>query len=262
MTFPYADLAFFKARTIIDADDVDLLATRNPGWIEGRIAAWSSWLNAQARKRYGANPRSTSLPFGQGAPELTGVVGAPGVKLNGRPTLGSMRLVISITLGGAVGTAQFEWSTDGGVTFPNTGVLTGSSVALGSTGLTATFEPGTYTTTMVYMAPTPVAEVILGWIVALVNLDVMRKRGVNPADPMIELMVEETKRVFVEVQQAADGKDGLWDLPTNEDTDSAVRTGGPLMYSEASPYVGADRQEHEGREEDRCGRGTYGGGGF
>ena len=258
--FPYLDLAFFRARTIIDGDAIDMLESRYPGWIAGRISAWSSWLNAQARKLYGQNYRGSALPFGQLPPELLASGTAPpGVKLTGRPTLGSLQVVLKITTGGALGAALFEWSVDGGATWVATGVATAAAVVLGSTGLTAVFSAGTYGTDNLYAASTPVAEVILGWIVALLNLDVMRKRGVNPQDPMVELMVAEVENVRKEVQEAANGKDGLWELPTSEDGGGARTTGGPMFYSEASPFVSADRQERQARHEDWHGRGTDGG---
>jgi hypothetical protein len=258
--FPYLDLSYFRARTIIDGDAVDMLESRYPGWIAGRVSAWSSWLNAQARKLYGANYRGTSLPFGQVPPVLLASgTSPPGVTLTGRPALGSLQVVLKITTGGAVGAALFEWSVDGGATWVATGVATAAAVVLGSTGLTAVFSPGTYGTDNLFAAATPVAEVILGWLVSLLNLDVMRKRGVNPQDPMVELMVSEVENVRKEVQEAANGKDGLWELPVSEDGGGARTTGGPMFYSEASPYVSADLQEREGHCEDLRGRGTYGG---
>jgi hypothetical protein len=258
VSFPYLDLAGYQIRTIIQAQDVQWLEAHVPGWIAQRIASWSSWINAQARKRYGTGATS-SLPFGQSAPSLVGSgTSPPGVTLTGRPTLGSLQVTLQVTTPGALGVAVFQWSKDGGKTW-TTGVLTAATVVLGATGMTAAFSAGAYGIDNVYAAATPVAEVILGWLVSLVNLDVMRKRGTNPQDPALEMMVDETKRVFVEVQQAADGKDGLWELPTSEDQDSAVTVTGPLAYTEASPFVAADMQEIQGVVEDDNRSGTYGG---
>ena len=102
----------------------------------------------------------------------------------------------------------------------------------------------------------PVPEIILNWITALVTLDAMRKRGMNPQDPAAELMREDATRAEAEVKEAADSKDGLFDLPSPEEGGSNVTTGGPLGYSETSPYVSAVRERTQGRAEDGTGTGT------
>lgn len=57
---------------------------------------------------------------------------------------------IEITLGGALGTAEFRWSKDGGATWFASGILTAATVALGTTGLTANFPAGTYVLATTY----------------------------------------------------------------------------------------------------------------
>ena len=94
-------------------------------------------------------------------------------------------------------------------------------------------------------------ESVLGWLTALVTLDVLRKRGLNPADPAAEMYAKDVERAMAELKEAADSKDGLFDLPAVDDGDSAVTTGGPLGYSETSPYVWADIERNIGRNEDR-----------
>lgn len=59
------------------------------------------------------------------------------------------QFVIAITTGGALGTAVFEWSSNGGATY-TTSVATAATVTLGSTGVTANFPSGTYSTNNVY----------------------------------------------------------------------------------------------------------------
>jgi len=52
--------------------------------------------------------------------------------------------VVEITKEGAVGVAEFRWSTDGGATWVASAVATAATVALGATGLTVAFPAGTY----------------------------------------------------------------------------------------------------------------------
>ena len=67
----------------------------------------------------------------------------------------------------------------------------------------------------------------------------------------------ERDAALAEIKEAADSEQGLFDLPTNDVVgDSAIGHAGPLAYTEASPYVSADRQEREGRLEDRAQCGT------
>jgi hypothetical protein len=262
--FPYLDRPGYQERSLLPLESLQWLASKAPGWIERRIAFWSSWLNAQARKRYGQTYVGAALPFGQGAPPVTAAgASPPAIALVGRPTIGSLALLLRVTLAGVLGVATFQASTDGGISWIGgatpTEFTTGALVALPGTGLSAVCSAGSYGTEGVYTAPTPVAEIILGWLTTLLDLDVMRKRGTNPQDPMVTLLVDEVARVREEVQQAADGKDGLWELPATDDAaNGAVNVGGVLSYSEASPFVSADRQEREGRHEDRHGSGTYG----
>jgi hypothetical protein len=78
--------------------------------------------------------------------------GGPVVTLTGSPA-DSYSILITITTGGAVGTAVFKWSSDGGVT-ETTLVTTAATVALGATGLTANFAAGTYILAATYSAST------------------------------------------------------------------------------------------------------------
>ncbi len=98
----------------------------------------------------------------------------------------------------------------------------------------------------------PVPEIILGWLCALVALDVMRKRGMNPSDPIAEMLTGDAARALEEIKEAADSEKGLFDLASVGEPDggSNVTTGGPLFYSEGSPYVNQDKQAIQGRRED------------
>lgn len=244
--FPYLDLAGFKARTIMPVGDVNMLEQLAPGWIVQAIASRSSYLNGRFRKRYG---RTNVLPFGQTPPNLLqSDPTSPVVTLSGRPTLGSVQPLILITTAGALGVAVFKWSLDNGVTF-TTGVLTAASVPLAS-GLTASFAAGTYATTHQYSAAPPVPEAVLRWLTTLVTDDAYRKRGRNPQDPSQVDLKEDVTRVYDELREAADSNTGLFDLPVSEDLDTAIVTGGPLGYTETSPYAWMDIQRDAGRAND------------
>lgn len=69
----------------------------------------------------------------------------PNITVTGRALgFAPIKLVIAIVGGGVVGTATFKYSLDNGTTWSAT-VPTASTIALGTTGLTANFAAGTYT---------------------------------------------------------------------------------------------------------------------
>lgn len=250
--YPYLDLAGFKARTVMVEMEVDQIESIFPGYIATRIASQSSWLNSRFRKRYGA-----SLPFGQTPPTLLPYgTNPPSLSLQGRPVLGNMAIRVEVTTAGSLGTAIIRWTKDGGVTH-TAHVTSAASIVLAGTGMTLTMSGGlsTYSTDNAYQSATPVPEVVLGWLTVLVTLDVYRRRGVNPQDPVIEMVTADVKRVYEEVKEEADSKDGLFDIPTSEDQDSAVTTGGPIGYSETSPYIWTDIQRAGAVAEDRSTQG-------
>lgn len=243
---------------------------------------------------------SASVPGGvAGSPavafsgKLAGALQADGSYLPPNPSA----IVVQIATGGTVGTAAFEWSADGGITW-TTGVVTAARVALGTTGLTALFPSGTYvvggtftgqgvptassigigygltalftagtySTDNLYAAPVPVPEVILNWITAIVTPEAYRKRGVDAADAQFVSFEKDRDRAIAELAEAADGNLGKFDLPVNDgangqDAGSNHSTGSPLTYSETSPYAWTDAQVCAARGEDRAGYGTSGGGG-
>jgi hypothetical protein len=258
--FPPLALDAFIRRSILPVEYINGVESIAPGFTAAREKAWRSRFDAQLRKRYGVATQGTTLPFGTNAPPLTssGTL-PPSVSLGGTPVVGSIEIVIQITTGGATGTAIFQWSQDAGQTWTS-GVVTAASVTLTGTGLTANLPAaGTFSTDNIYTAPTPVPEVILGWLTAVLNRDVMRKRGANPNDPQIQLVIDDATTALAELEKAANSRDGLYDLPIVDGQDSAVTTAGPLWYTEASPYAGADVLEQQGRCEDANGVGTYGG---
>jgi hypothetical protein len=91
-----------------------------------------------------------------------------------------------------------------------------------------------------FVAPAP--DTFLGWLTDLVTYDAHVKRSQNPgSEPHYEQMATDAK---AEIKEAADSKDGLFDLPLRQDLpgSSGIALGGPLGYSEASPYTWIDRQ--------------------
>ncbi len=256
MGFPYIDLAGVKRRSIIRGSYFADVEAQSPGFTALSIQSWTSYIEGRLRKRCGK-----SLPFGQGPAALNAAgVAPPAVRLTGTPVLGSLQVQLQITAGGALGTAVMRWSSDGGLTFTS-GVTTAASVTLGTTGLQAIMAEGTYDPSQSYVAKPPVPDVVLKWLTHLVTLDVLERHGVDPADALAVRRADDAKQAKAELEEAANSREGLWDLPVDDDQGSAITTGGPRFYSETSPYVGQDVEEERGRCEDVTGRGTYGGAG-
>ncbi len=112
-----------------------------------------------------------------------------------------------------------------------------------------------------YAAPfeSPYPEAVTGWLARLVTVRAYLKRGVDPNDPQFEEIRADAERAMTEIKEAADGDVGLFDLPLRADTTAAgISKGGPLGYSEASPYVWTDEQAATGRAEDSRRGGTFG----
>jgi hypothetical protein len=102
-----------------------------------------------------------------------------------------------------------------------------------------------------FEAPAPL--IVIGWLTALVTLDAYARRGFNPSGEADQAsIIAPADRAMAEVKEAADSKEGLFDLPLRQDAagSSGIVNGGPLGYSEASPYIWADLQAIAGRRED------------
>lgn len=143
----YLDLAEFKTRTVMPADDVDEVEMRAPGFLLARLEVWTSRINARLRKRY-------AVPFAA-----------------------------------------------------------------------------------------PIPEIALGWLAAFVTVEAYQKRGWNPSDEQSAQIKADRDECAVELKEAADAANGLFDLPLRQNTtETGIAKGGPLAYSEASPYEWADVQ--------------------
>jgi hypothetical protein len=211
----------------------------------------------------------------------SGYLVTPTVKIDPPPAGGTQAtatatitdgVVTAITIGNAgsgyVAIPNVTIVGDGGATACATGITAepivvpsgGGNVFLSGSGLTAQFPAGAYALDNTWQAPTPVPEIILGWITSIVTPDVYRARGVDPQDPQYALLEADRVRVVGtdgkggELREAADGKDGLFDIPINDTLPTAV-TEGPLAYSEASPYAWTDVERAIGSTQDYCRRG-------
>lgn len=92
-----------------------------------------------------------------------------------------------------------------------------------------------------FVAPFP--EIACGWLEAVVTPSVYRRRGIDPTDEQIVSLDALAAKALEEQKEAADSKDGLYELPLRQDLPSTgVDHGGPLGYAEADPYEWRDRQ--------------------
>lgn len=105
-----------------------------------------------------------------------------------------------------------------------------------------------------YNAPFPpgsVPEVVLDWLARIVTRRVYTKRGFNPSNDssFVQAMVDDAIAAEEEMKEAADAKEGLYDLPLRVEA-SGIQKGHPFGYSEASPYVWQTIQHGRGQRED------------
>lgn len=106
---------------------------------------------------------------------------------------------------------------------------------------------------------TPYPDAVAGWLARIVTVRAWMKRGFDPSDLAIEEYKADAAAAMEEIKEAANAVDGLFDLPLRQDTTaSGISRGGPLSYTEASPYVWADEQALTGRAEDSSRGGSYG----
>lgn len=97
------------------------------------------------------------------------------------------------------------------------------------------------------------------WVARRVVPRVLWRRGVDATDQQYLDLRDDAAAVEAELKEAADSVEGLYDLPLRSDTTtSGISKGGPLGYSEQSPYVWKDVQARAARDEDRNGSGTGG----
>lgn len=100
-----------------------------------------------------------------------------------------------------------------------------------------------------FRSPYPFA--VQDWLAKIVTFECWLKRGVAASDEQIAEYKQQAASAFAEVREAADSKDGLFELPLRSNVDAnGVTRGWPRVYSEQSPYAWADLQRDIGRNED------------
>jgi phage gp36-like protein len=111
-----------------------------------------------------------------------------------------------------------------------------------------------------YAAPfvAPYPTVVQEWLAHIVSWRCYLKRGVNSLDSEAAEYKAQHDQALKEIEEAANSEVGLFELPlVQSDPDgSGVVRGGPMSYSEQSPYVWTDSQAQVGRDEDSQGGGT------
>ena len=90
-----------------------------------------------------AVPVTASNPGTSGTVTLVGTGPNPGVTVSVGAALDSFSGIVKITLGGAIGTSQFQYSLDGGDTYSQV-FATAATFAIPNSGLTIAFTAGTY----------------------------------------------------------------------------------------------------------------------
>lgn len=90
----------------------------------------------------------------------------------------------------------------------------------------------------------PYPPVLQTWLNAIVTLDCYVKRGFDPSAKSDQIVIDAAKTARAEVLEAADSKEGLFDLPlsSTDDSSGVDAESGVLGYSEISPYVWTDLQ--------------------
>jgi phage gp36-like protein len=98
-----------------------------------------------------------------------------------------------------------------------------------------------------YAAPfqEPYPDALIDQVARVVAYRLTLKRGFNPSSEQDQLIKEEKDEALAWLNEAADSKDGMVELPIRQTTPpdvAAVSAGGPLGYSEASPYTWTELQ--------------------
>lgn len=104
-----------------------------------------------------------------------------------------------------------------------------------------------------YAAPfaSPTPPTVQAWLCAVATPLVMLKAGMPAEDELYVSAAKQADAAEAQITEAADSEKGLFDLPLRADTaESGIVFGGPLAYTEASPYHWRDVQRETGRAED------------
>lgn len=102
---------------------------------------------------------------------------------------------------------------------------------------------------------TPVT--VQDWLVRLVSVRLMMRRGVDPDDAQFITVNEDARMAAEEILEASNSMDGWFDLPLKRGKDgTAISKANPQSYSETSPYVWTDQQVDTAVNEDQNGGGS------
>jgi hypothetical protein len=100
-----------------------------------------------------------------------------------------------------------------------------------------------------YAAPFDVAtcpEAVKSWLTRLVTLRAYLRRGVDATDAQFDLIKGDAEAAALEIKEAAEAAEGLFDLPLKDsEKTTGITQGGPFVYSEATPYDFIDVQAAE-----------------
>lgn len=89
----------------------------------------------------------------------------------------------------------------------------------------------------------PYPEVLRSWLTRMTTVRAYLKRGVNASDAQFQVVVDDAKAADLEIKEAADAVEGLYDLPLRDGNDaSAISKGSPLSATETDPYTWTDVQ--------------------
>jgi phage gp36-like protein len=99
-----------------------------------------------------------------------------------------------------------------------------------------------------FESPYPVTAQL--WLEALTTERVLLRRGVDATDQQAAHLFALADKARNEIQEAADSRDGLYELPLNAgDTDDGVTKAFPLGYVEYSPYTASYNQRADSRND-------------
>lgn len=112
-----------------------------------------------------------------------------------------------------------------------------------------------------YAAPfvAPYPTIAQEWLAHIVSWRCYLKRGVNSLDSEAAEYKAQHDQALKEIEEAANSDTGLFELPRVQSSPdvAGVSRGGPVSYSEQSPYVWTDSQADIGRQEDEQGGGSF-----
>jgi hypothetical protein len=103
-----------------------------------------------------------------------------------------------------------------------------------------------------YAAPfaSPYPEAVTDWLCRIVTWELYLKRGVDPTDLEVAEIKKAADDAAAEVKEAAESREGLFELPLRADTSAdGVARGSVQAYTEASPYTWSGVQRETALDE-------------